>query len=86
MCLTKIPTHGIFKLLLVIYFQNMCIVTCDFFLENISALLCFLLRFRYCCSGIKLLEKSNSVINCIMTVPDCDLPKGAKLSKFVNYW
>ena len=29
-CLTKIPTHGIFKLLSVIYHQNICIVTCDF--------------------------------------------------------
>ena len=42
MCLTKIPTHGIFKLLSVIYFQNMCIVTCDFKSKNISALLWFL--------------------------------------------
>ena len=30
MCLTKIPTYNIFKLLSVIYFQNMWIVTCDF--------------------------------------------------------
>ena len=30
MCLTKIPMYDIFKLLSVIYFQNMCIVTCDF--------------------------------------------------------
>ena len=29
-CLTKIPMHDIFKLLSVIYFQNMCIVICDF--------------------------------------------------------
>ena len=42
MCLTKIPTHGIFKLLRVIYFQNMCIVTCDFKSKKNSALLCFL--------------------------------------------
>ena len=28
--LTKIPTHGMFKLLSVIYFDNMCTVTCDF--------------------------------------------------------
>ena len=42
MCLIKIPTHGIFKQLSVKYFQNMCIVTCDFFVEKISALLCFL--------------------------------------------
>ena len=44
MCLTKIPTQGIFKLLLVIYFQNMCIVTCGF-IRKISALLCFLNGF-----------------------------------------
>ena len=42
MCLTKIPTHGIFKPLSVIYFENMCIVTCDFKSKKISALLCFL--------------------------------------------
>ena len=41
MCLTKILTHVIFKILSVIYFQNMCIVTCDFSRKN-SALLCFL--------------------------------------------
>ena len=31
-CLTKTPMHVIFKLLLVIYFQNTCmfILTCDF--------------------------------------------------------
>ena len=37
MCLTKIPTHVIFKILSVIYFQNM-----RFFVEKNSALLCFL--------------------------------------------
>ena len=42
MCLTKIPTKVIFKLLSVTYFQNVCIVTCVFFVENNSALLCFL--------------------------------------------
>ena len=40
--LEKIPTHDIFKLFSIKYFQNMCIVTCDFFLEKTSALLCFL--------------------------------------------
>ena len=42
MCLTKIPTHGIFKLLSVKYFQKY--VHCDmrFLVEKISALLCFL--------------------------------------------
>ena len=44
MCLTKIPMHSIFKLLPVIYFQNMYIVTCDFSRKN-SALLCFLDSF-----------------------------------------
>ena len=42
MCLTKIPTKVIFKLLLVTYFQNVCIVTCGFLLKKNSALLCFL--------------------------------------------
>ena len=41
-CLTKILTHGILKLFSVIYFQNMCIVICDFQLNKISALLCIL--------------------------------------------
>ena len=31
MCLTKIPTHVVLKLLSVIGFQNMCFVTCDFY-------------------------------------------------------
>ena len=31
-------------------------------------------RFWYCCSGIKIFETSYSVINCIITVPDCGLP------------
>ena len=42
MGLTKIPTHVVFKLLSVIYFQNMCIVTCDFLVQTNNALLCFL--------------------------------------------
>ena len=41
-------------------------------------------RLWYCCSGIYLLETSNSVINCIITVPDCGLPNGTKLSNFMN--
>ena len=42
MCLTKIPTHSIFKLLSFIYFQNN--VHCDMraLVKIISALLCFL--------------------------------------------
>ena len=32
--LDKIPTYGILKLLSGIYFQNMCIVTCDFRRKN----------------------------------------------------
>ena len=41
--LNKIPAHGIFKLLLVIYIYSKY-VHCDmrFLVENISALLCFL--------------------------------------------
>ena len=45
MCLSKIPTHVIFKLLSVIYFQNICIVTCGFKSKKNSALLCFLNDF-----------------------------------------
>ena len=41
-------------------------------------------RLWYCCSGIYLLETSNSVINCIITVPDCGLPNGTKLTNFMN--
>ena len=42
MCLIKIPTHGIFKLLSVIYFQNNVHCGMQFFDEKNSALLCFL--------------------------------------------
>ena len=41
MCLTEIPMHVIFKLLSVVYFQNMCILTCDFQSKKNSALFCF---------------------------------------------
>ena len=44
MCLTKIATYGIFNLMSVIYFQNMCSVTCDFTSKK-GALLCFLNGF-----------------------------------------
>ena len=37
MWLTKVPTHGIFKLLSIMYFQDM-----RFLFEKNSALLCFL--------------------------------------------
>ena len=40
-------------------------------------------RLGYCCSGIYILETSNSVINCIITVLDCGLPSGTKLSNFM---
>ena len=43
-------------------------------------------RFCYCCSGIQLLETSNFVINCVITVPDCGLPNGTKLSNLMNYY
>ena len=42
-------------------------------------------REWYCCSGIYLLETSNLVINCIITVPDCGLPNGTKLSNLMNH-
>ena len=41
MYLTKIPTQIMFKLLPVIFFQNMCIVACDFSRNNKRALPCF---------------------------------------------
>ena len=44
-CLTKIPTYGIFQLMTVIYFQKMCIVTCDFLDVKMGALLCDLNGF-----------------------------------------
>ena len=44
MCLTKIPTYGIFKLVPFIYFQNMCIVTRNF-RHKIGVLFCFLNGF-----------------------------------------
>ena len=83
MCLTKIPTYGISKLLSGIYFQNMCIVTCDFRRKNRHIAL-LSKRLWYCCSGIYLLETSNSVINCIITVPDYGLPNGTNLTDFMN--
>ena len=48
--------------------------------EVLSALLCFLYGF-----GIAVLEACNLVINCIITVPECGLPTGTKLSYFINY-
>ena len=77
MCLAEILTHGIFKLLPAIYFQNMCICDMRFLVEKNSALFCFL-------DGL-VIKTSNSVINCIKTVPDCGLPNGTKFSNFMNY-
>ena len=59
----------------------MRIVTCDFRRKNKRIVLSK--RFWYCCSGIKLLETFNSVINYITTESDCGLPNGTKLT-FVN--
>ena len=42
-------------------------------------------RFGYCYSGVLLLETANSVITCLVTVPDCGLPNGTKLSYFINF-
>ena len=86
MCLTKIPTHGSFKLLSVIYFHNMCILTCDFSRKN-SAFLSFLDGFGIAVSVlvIRNIQLSNSALNCIITVPDCGIPNGIKLSNFMNY-
>ena len=56
------------------------------FLEAKSGtLLCFINGFWYCCYGIYILETSNSVTNCIITVPDCGLQNGTQLSCFMNY-
>ena len=50
-CSAKIPTYCIFKLLSLICFQNMSIVTCDFRRKN--AHIAFLSKqFWYCCSCI----------------------------------
>ena len=38
----------------------------------------------YFCAGIKLLETSNLVIICVITVPGCDLQNGTTLSKIVS--
>ena len=57
-----------------------------FLVEKISALLCFLDGFGITVPVFRyLLETSNSVIICIITVPDCGLPNDAKLSNFMNY-
>ena len=48
MRLTKIPTHDIFKLLLVIYFQKMCIVTCDLSRKNKRCFFCCCFFFFFC--------------------------------------
>ena len=89
MCLTKISSYSIFKLLSVIYFQNNYIVTMRFLDVKIGALLWRIALLSKplwcCCYGNYLLETANSVTNCIITVPDCDLPNGTKLSSFMNY-
>ena len=84
MCVTKIPLYGIYKLLSFIYFQNMCSETGDFRRKNWHIVL-LSIRFWYCCSGIYLLETSNSVIKCIIIVPDCDLSNVTKFSNFMDY-
>ena len=55
---------------------------CDmrFLGEKNSTLLCFLDGFR-----IAVLVFGYSVINCIITIPDCGLSNGTKLSNFMNY-
>ena len=83
-CLTQIPTYDIFKLLSVIFFQNMWIVTCNF-RHKTRCIALLSKRFWYCCSAIYLLETSNTVINCIITVPDCGLLYVTKLTNFMNY-
>ena len=69
-CLTKIPPQSMFKLLLVIYFQNMCIM-------EINALPCFLTGYG------TVLETTN--ITCIMPLPDGGLLNGTKLTNLIKY-
>ena len=62
-------------------------VHCDmrFLGEDFSALLCFLDGFGNAVPVFSHLEASNSIINCIITAPDCGLSNGTKLSNFMNY-
>ena len=82
--LLEIPTQLKFKVLPVIYFQNTCMVTCDFNSKN----KCFPLHFKrclYCCSAIKLLELINSIIACIITFPYNGLLNGMSLINSIKY-
>ena len=51
---------------------------------KLGALLCFLNGFAIAVL-VSILETSNSVINCIISVPDCDLPNGTQLSNLMSY-
>ena len=77
MCLTKLPIESMFKLLSVIYLQN--IMHCDilFLVVKTNGF-----GTMYCCPGIKILEPTDTVISCILTLPDGGLPNGTKLSIF----
>ena len=74
-----------FKLLSVIYFQNMCIVTCDFYLKKIAHCFAFktvlVLRFRYLV--IRDIQLSHQLYN-NYNIPDCGLHNGTKLSNSMS--
>ena len=42
-------------------------------------------RFLYSVPVFSYKKHQARFINCIMTAPDCGLPKGTKLSNFMNY-
>ena len=64
MCFTKISTRGIFKLLSIIYFPNMCIEVMSFLDVKVGTLLCFLKGFGIAVSYKKHPTLSYIVIDC----------------------
>ena len=47
---------------------------------GINVMYCYLNGFDIFYTSIQLLDTPNSVIICLITVPDCGLPNGTKLS------
>ena len=84
MWLTKIPTYSFLNYCW-LYIFEICALWNAFFRRKNRHIAVLSKRFRYSCSGIYLLETSNSIINCIITVPNCGLPNVTKLSNFMNY-
>ena len=60
---------------------------CDirFLVEDFSTFFCILDGFGIAVPVFSYLETSNSVINFIITAPDCGLPNGTRISNFMNY-